>query len=86
MTSRTVSVDRWFYDVDVSVIEGTSAPPAPVAELVGWLREGKSLEKTHAIALLNEIVLLRRHAAGFCVPPNACATHGMCWTHSEWSE
>jgi hypothetical protein len=20
-----------------------------------------------------------------CNPPGACATHGRCWTHSEWS-
>jgi hypothetical protein len=20
-----------------------------------------------------------------CSPPDACATHGRCWTHSEWS-
>jgi hypothetical protein len=19
-----------------------------------------------------------------CSPPDACATHGRCWTHSEW--
>lgn len=21
-----------------------------------------------------------------CDPPNACATHGRCWTHSDWEE
>ncbi len=23
-------------------------------------------------------------SAESCAPPNACATHGRCWTHSEW--
>jgi hypothetical protein len=24
------------------------------------------------------------HSAEPCSPPDACATHGRCWTHSEW--
>lgn len=21
-----------------------------------------------------------------CDPPNACSTHGRCWTHSDWAD
>jgi hypothetical protein len=37
---------------------------------------------------------IARQRAGFpardrssepCDPPKACATHGRCWTHSEWT-
>lgn len=76
MTSRTVYVDRWFYAVDVSIIDGTPAPPAPVVELVDWLREGNSLEETHAIALLDEIAALRKHVSSDHEPAQ--------WAHTEW--
>lgn len=64
-----------------------TTPPTTVQSIADltevYLETVRSLRMTGQ----DEIKKARKaYEAQPCDPPGACATHGRCWTHSEWDD
>ncbi len=72
----------------ITGVETPESEEAPQPKLVSLSIGGKPVVEEQVVddvvtAISNKLDL---PLPGECDPPNACATTGMCWTHSEWAD
>jgi hypothetical protein len=82
-------------DILQSVMKGEATPTQAVAAAKKrWSYERAECgyaEKLvpgedQAAQIEHEFLELMQKAVFPCIPPDACATHGQCWAHSQWAD